>query len=224
MKKTTWFTLWLIAIGLGGCAGTMGLNPGYGVVVVYQALPGSTTKYGINALSDTGRRLFGPAELKAPSRLGNGGGTSAYGGMGVPEWVRVTWREPIYGQKIATTGKTIETLDFGKILGDHRIEVRKRIPDELFEALRRDPKGVLRIKFLLTDDGVLLGWDIERDPSRMDRQWLQEYKQRTGLPSFVSVYEMAGGDFEETKIYNGKVVGKGWYINKKTGQKVWTDY
>ena len=147
MKKTTWLAVWLAVIGLGGCAGAMGLNSVRGAVVVYQALPGSTTKYGVNALSDKGRRLFGPAELKAPSRLGGGGGTSAYGGMGVPEWVQVTWREPIYGQKIATTGKVIETLDFGKVLGDYKVDVASRLPPEVLKYASEKSGRAIRLIF-----------------------------------------------------------------------------
>ena len=169
----TWLSLWLIAIGLAGCAGAMGLNPSYGAVVVYQAVPGSTTKYGVNALSDTGRRLFGPAELRAPSRLGGGGGTSAYGGMGLPKWVRVTWREPIYGQQTATTGKAFETLDFGKVLGDYKVDVASRLPPEVLKYASEKSGRAIRLIFRIKDDGVLLGWDVQEAPPRGGGGWVR---------------------------------------------------
>jgi len=34
----------------------------------------------------------------------------------------------------------------------------------------------------------------------------------------------AGGDFQEAYIYNGKVLRKGWYIHRKTGERIETDY
>jgi hypothetical protein len=35
---------------------------------------------------------------------------------------------------------------------------------------------------------------------------------------------MAGGDFQEATVFNGKVLRKGWYIHPKTGQKIETDF
>ena len=116
-----------------GSAVGLGFQPSYGIVVKYEALPGATTKYGVNALSDSGRRLFGPAALGAPAKLGFGGGTSSYGGGAVPKWVRVTWRTPIPGHFTATSGKVVETLDFGEVIGDYKVEVADRIPPEVLE-------------------------------------------------------------------------------------------
>ena len=55
----------------GGAVG-LGIQPSYGIVVKYEAMPGTTIKRGIDALSDTGRRLFGPSSLVPPTRSGLG--------------------------------------------------------------------------------------------------------------------------------------------------------
>lgn len=231
MRKIAWLTLWLIAIGLGGYAGATGNNPNPELAYRFREIRGveiyidSASRHEHFDIRNERGRLIGIG-----ARIGRGGQSrSFYSGdpLPIPEKVHVTWRSGVARMERprnadGTTGP--EQWIGGTIIGDYTISVAERIPDEILDSLRRDRKGALRIKFRLTDDDVLLGWDIERDPGRMDRQWLREYSQRTGLPSFVSVYEMAGGDFEEAKIYNGKVVGKGWYIDKKTGQKVWTDY
>ena len=159
MKKTTWLTLWLAIIGLGGCVSAMSLNPSYGVVVVYQAVPGSTTKNGVDALSDTGRRLFGPAELKAPSRLGGGGGTSGYGGMGVPKWVEVSWRTGKFVQRYDPSTNSAWTG--GNIIARHRVDVANRLPPEVLKYAREKPGRAIRLIFRIKDDGVLLGWDVQ---------------------------------------------------------------
>ena len=158
MNKTTWFTLWLAVIGLGGCAGAMGLNRSYGVEVVYQAVPGSTTKYGIDALSDEGKRLFGPAELKAPSRLGGGGGTSGYGGMGVPKWVEVSWRTGKFVQRYDPSTNSAWTG--GSIIARHRVDVSSRLPPEGLKYASEKPGRAIRLIFRIKDDGVLLGWCV----------------------------------------------------------------
>jgi hypothetical protein len=43
-------------------------------------------------------------------------------------------------------------------------------------------------------------------------------------PQVGLVYSMAGGDFREAEIFNGIAIRKGWYIDKKTGQKIETDF
>lgn len=95
----------------------------------------------------------------------------------------------------------------GTIIGDYTVPVAERIPDELLDDLRKNPRGSLRIKIRLAEDRVLIGWDIMRD----------------GKGKYTFDYEMAGGDFREARIYNGKVDRKGWYIDKN-GQKIETDY
>jgi hypothetical protein len=108
----------------------------------------------------------------------------------------------------------------GKFLYQSVIPVAERIPEELLDDLRRDPKGGLRIKIRLHREGVLLGWDIARrpgfDPKKRD-QW--------GKPLYVAaVHSFAGGDFREADVFNGKAIRKGWYIHPKTGQRIETNF
>ncbi|MFZ6688621.1 hypothetical protein ACO0K0_12810 [Undibacterium sp. SXout11W] len=83
--------------------------------------------------------------------------------------------------------------------------VAERIPEEVLNDIR-EHGGNLRLKFRVQSDGVLFGWDIERAGRNL------------------SVHSNPGGDFKEAHISGGKVVEKGWYIDKKTGQKIETDY
>lgn len=77
--------------------------------------------------------------------------------------------------------------DYGdEVVGDYTIAVVGRIPDSVVQALKRDRKGDLRLKFRLKPDGVLFGWDVERRPG-----W------KPGL-SVAPVYEEVGGDFTDT--------------------------
>jgi hypothetical protein len=94
----------------------------------------------------------------------------------------------------------------GIIIGDYTVPVAKRIPNALLDDLRQNRRGNLRIKIRLKDDGVLIGWDIERE----------------GKGKYTFDYDMAGGDFREARIYNGKVERNSWY--NSTGQKIETDY
>lgn len=73
-----------------------------------------------------------------------------------------------------------------EILGDYTLPIASRIPDSVIDALKRNRKGDLRLKFRLKPDGVLFGWDIERRPG-----W------KPGL-SVRPVYEEVGGDFVDT--------------------------
>ena len=132
----------------------------------------------------------------------------------VPERARILWRD---SDKFASDGRAIYV---GNILGDETIEVGSRIPRELIDDLKRDPRGNLRLKFRMSKDGTLFGWDIQRrpgyDPSLRDPQGRHIH--------FPPVHSFAGGDFREAYIYNGKVLRRGWYIHPKTGQRFETDY
>lgn len=114
------------------------------------------------------------------------------------------WRSKKDGKAIMDNG----TLSYeGTIIGDYTVPVAERIPDELLDDLRQNRRGNLRIKIRLAEDRVLIGWDIMRE----------------GEGKYTFDYEMAGGDFREARIYNGKVDRKGWYIDK-SGHKIETDY
>ena len=69
----------------------------------------------------------------------------------VPERARILWRD---SDKFASDGRAIYV---GNILGDETIEVGSRIPQELIDDLKRDPRGNLRLKFRMSKDGTLFG-------------------------------------------------------------------
>jgi hypothetical protein len=169
------------------------------------------TFYGVN-FYEVGRRwpIYGKAtqNLRNEVRLSNSGP--------IPEQVRVVWR------KSAKVGSGPNNYDdyVDEIIGDEIIEVGSRIPQALIDDLKRDPRGTLRLKFRMSKQGTMLGWDIQRrpgyDPNKRDRY---------GDPIYVGpVHSFADGDFREAEIFNGKVVRPGWYIDRKTGQKIETDY
>ncbi len=108
----------------------------------------------------------------------------------------------------------------GQLYGQWRVPVAERIPDDLLDDLRANPKGGMRIKFRFHPDGVLLGWDIERRPG-FDPNKRDEF----GNQLFVrAVHSFAGGDFREAQIINGQVVRKGWYVHPKTKQRIDLDF
>ena len=134
----------------------------------------------------------------------------------VPERARILWRDASDRHFIEGVGSRY----VGNILGDKTIEVGSRIPQELIDDLKRDPRGNLRLKFRMSKDSTLFGWDIQRrpgyDPSLRDPQGRHIH--------FPAVHSFAGGDFREAEIVNGKVLRKGWYIHPRTGQRIETDY
>lgn len=132
----------------------------------------------------------------------------------VPERVRIIWRD---SSKFVPDGRAVYA---GNIIGDETIEVGSRVPQALIDDLERDPFGNLRLKFRMSDQGTLFGWDIQRRPGYDPRE-----RDRNGRPLHVRpVHSFAGGDFREAEIFNGKVVRKGWYIDRRTGQRIETDY
>jgi hypothetical protein len=180
-----------------------------GVAVV---LLGSLTEHKfITFTTDSGRSLGASSGVSQKTRQ-----MSFYDGdsLAIPKTVRVKWREGVTSN---TTGA--DPWLGGTIIGDYTVEVAQRIPQEVVDDLRRDPRGNLRIKFRLADDGVLFGWDIERRPG---------YDSKNGATSVPPVFSMTGGDFQEARLIyhaDGKITkGKGWYIDKKSGQKNETDF
>lgn len=144
-----------------------------GIVVTYGLAKGASNKEGVQAISDSGYRLFGPSLLNPKN-----GGTLSLGNAPFPRWVDVTWRED------TTPGERWTT---GKIIGNYRVEVLSRIPEELFEYVNSG-KGAIRLQFRIKDDGVLLAWDV------------QESEEGAGW-----VYSLHGGDFPcETSPYQSR--------------------
>lgn len=132
----------------------------------------------------------------------------------VPERVRVVWRD---SSKFVPDGRALYA---GNIIGDEIIEVGSRIPQALIDDLKRDPRGNLRLKFRMSEQGTLVGWDIQRRPG-FDPKKRDEYGEAVYV---APVHSFAGGDFREAKILDGKPVRKGWYLDKRTGRKIETDY
>ena len=166
----------------------------------------------IEILDQNGRYVAAPAKMSY-----RGDHTNALNS--IPVKLKVTWREQDPNNPVYLVNRN-EKWSGGKITGSFGIPVADRIPDELLDDLRRDPKGSLRIKVRLHRDGVLLGWDIERRPG-YDRKNRDIFGQAVYVAAEHSFY---GGDFREAEIINGKPVRMGWYIHPKTGQRIETPY
>lgn len=143
-------------------------------------------------------------------QIGRGGSNSTYtDSLYLPKSIRVEWRTDY---KSGTRGKlnsrgrpdgTNLGWEGGTVLGDYTVPLATRIPDEVLDYIRTNG-GALRVKIRLKDNGVAVGWDVEHIiPSG---QWKPN---KLGLGSGVT-YRMAGGDFREAQIYNGKVTDPGW--------------
>jgi len=170
--------------------------------VHYDSLQGSAIKYGIEAISDSGFRLFGPSSLPG----GSGGGVSAFAGAGLPKWVRVTWRKGDFIQRYDSVKKSQWTG--GKIIGDHTIEVASRIPQDVQKYASQGKGHAIYLQFRIHDEGVLLAWAVEES-----------------LPGGGGqLYSMHGGDFKRPFVVYGVREPKGWYIHPKTGQKIETNF
>ena len=204
MKRRNWLAM--VVGGLcvtgapSGCA--MGSKSrGFGVVVTTGLIYGTQPKYGIEMYSDTGRYLMGHASLTGM------GGSAGYGGAGLPQWVEVRWREPIRSKKfIPLTGNTIDVLDFGKDLGRFRIEVASRIPEEVQQYASAERGRAIKLMFQLLNEDVVMGWCVQ-EPSKLGGGW---------------IYSNFGGDFVPAEWVNGTVVRQGWYVDRKTGQRIAT--
>lgn len=143
---------------------------GIGAVLVVDATPGAEME-GVVFQDDRGYLIFSSATVSKRNRS-----IMALGGTYIPRTVRATW------------GKSRQ-YDFGsnswyggEITGDYIVPVAQRIPDEILNDIRAR-RGNLRLKFRLTPNGVLFGWDIERAAPLGD----------------VSIFEEPGGDFLETR-------------------------
>jgi hypothetical protein len=143
-----------------------------GLVLVVDAVAGTQMK-GVVICDDLGWEIFGRASVSRRNRS-----IMAVSSGRVPLTVRAIWRDnprPIWGKNGGIDWE-------GVIAGDYTIPVAKRIPDAVLSDIRAHG-GNLRLKFRLKPDGVLFGWDIERAAPLGD----------------VSIFEMPGGDFLETR-------------------------
>lgn len=165
---------------------------------------------GVVVFNEDNRRFTSSSLFSRKSRL-RMGNASKYG---VPRFYRVTWREgerqrnnePRDMSKIAAEGDG--TYSGGKVVGDYIVPVAERIPDELLAEMRQRKLG-LRIKLRIHPEGVLLGWDLQGPP---------------GTGPQYDKYTMAGGDFREARIYDGKPLRMGWYIHPKTKERIETPF
>ena len=171
---------------LNGCAHLGKPEPdrwlrGMGFVVKYDLAPGASNKEGVEAFSDSGYRLFGPAVLDPKN-----GGTFGLGNAPFPRWVDVTWREGSFVQRYDPATRSAWTG--GTVVGNYRVEVLSRVPKEVFDYVRSG-RGAIRLLFRIKDDGVLLAWDVE-----------ESVTHPKGGSGFV--YSLHGGDFPcETSPY-----------------------
>lgn len=128
--------------------------------------------------------------------------------FGVPKTLSVQWREDTPDLR-----PTLQhTYEGSRIVATYTVPVASRIPDEVLDAVR-SKKGGFRLKIRLHDNGLLIGWDIESRPGYIP-----------GGSYVPAVHSMAGGDFREAEIVDGKAVRKGWYIHPKNGQRIETDF
>jgi hypothetical protein len=149
----------------------------YGAELIVNAVPGVEI-FGVEMFADGSAHPFYASAVTrtGKSRLG-------LPITQLPHKVRVIWRKT--DEVRMASGKIIYG---GPLAGDHTIEVLSRIPDAVFEDLRKG-KGHLRLKFRLKPDGVMLGWDVERRPG---------YKPDDGL-YYPPAYSSVGGDFKEAR-------------------------
>lgn len=148
--------------------------------------------------------FFSPSLLSPQNRF-----TFASGFSRIPLFAKVTW-----GSREDKNFRINERGYFegGQVIGNYTARIAERIPDTLLDDLRKDRKGSFRLKFRIHDDGLLIGWDIDRGHLPQGRR---EYPER---------FMMAGGDFREAEIFNGKIIRHGWYIHPITKEKILTDF
>ena len=146
---------------------------GIGLVLVTDAVPGAEM-LGVEFFAN-GHELpfYAKSLLSRKTRE-----IMAYPGGLIPEMVRIVWRDN--HKAIAPPGGRTGISYGGRILGNYTIPVAARIPDAVLQEIRARG-GALRLKFRLKPDGVLFGWDIERDGGGISR------------------FDMPGGDFTETR-------------------------
>lgn len=113
----------------------------------------------------------------------------------------------------------------GAPLVDVTVPVASRIPEEAADRVRKY-KGSLTLKLRLTPETILVGWQISLGGTKYPFK-----KNEYGFEYANDEDLMIGGDFCERQvrnvIINGKwelIEKKGWYIDKKTGQKIQTEF
>lgn len=148
MQRRTITMLGLPTYLLSACSNAMSLTPkpSYGVVIRGEPASGATPKLGVRAISNDGKHLFSFAELNKQAD------NSSYEGIGIPEWVQITWRKDTAPGKYWTTGQ---------IIGDYKVEVASRIPADVSQYASQSKGRAIRLIFRIRDDSVLLAWDVQ---------------------------------------------------------------
>lgn len=159
-------------LGLSIVAGCQAMNPkpGFGVVIRSELAPGASPKKGVLGVANTGQSLFGFYLLDAKQA-----DTSSYAGAGLPQWIRVSWRDGQIVQDATTAG-----WKGGKVIADYRVEVAGRVPEDVQRYAAAGPDRAVRLIVRIKDDGVLLAWEVQEVPPYGRGGWL---------------YSMRGGDF-----------------------------
>jgi len=197
--------LWIAAIlpalfacarASGGRAASQGANGAgnrfAGIPIGTLRLDANPEKRGVTIYDDKGFSI-GAGSLLSLKNVKN---YSFPGGeRGLPKSIRATWLTGNFASD--SNGKWTG----GTVIGDYTVPVADRIPDALLDHIRRQG-GSLRVKIRIVDDGVLIGWDVEKIV------YPAGWKSGDG-PGSVQ-YTMAGGDFREDQIINGVVVEPGW--------------
>jgi len=163
-------------------------NPPYGFGTL--RLDTNPEKEGITIYDEKGQGL-GAAALLSKNVVGNISG----GERRIPRAIRATWRTGDY--RLTSEGTWVG----GTLMGDYTTTVAERIPREVFDYMRKNG-GSLRLKIRVVDGAVLVGWDVEKYVP------VEGWKPGDGDSGFH--YYMAGGDFREDRVYNGKIVEPGW--------------
>jgi hypothetical protein len=143
---------------------------GMGAVLVVDAVIDAELEH-VKIYDDRGIEIYSSGIVSRRVR-----GIMALGGIYIPLTVRAIWRRG------AGWDKTRQVWNEGIIAGDYTTPVAGRIPDQVLSDIHAHG-GNLRLKFRLKSDGILFGWDIERAAPLGD----------------VSIFEMPGGDFLETR-------------------------
>jgi hypothetical protein len=91
-------------------------------------------------------------------------------------------------------------------LDDFRIEVASRIPEDVVRYASAERGRAIKLMFRILDDDVVMGWCVQ-EPSKLGGGW---------------IFSNFGGDFVPAMRVRGEIVEMGWYLDRKTGQRVET--
>jgi hypothetical protein len=163
----------------------------YGVVL---RLDAATPKEYITMTSQTGRLISGAGYLSL-NNVSNQTYTDS--SMPIPKTVHAIWRTGVTAD--AGQGKWLG----GTVVGDYTVPVAERIPDSILDYIRKNG-GALRLKIRLKDDGILIGWDVEKSLPIPGCK-----KGEVAICTAIN-YLLPGGDFRERRPSYGGAPDPGW--------------